>query len=486
MTKRDTFSGGIILEGHKQASKIIDSTLPPELIYPLLQRSGIYAKPIVHPGELVLKGQIIANSCDKFGTPIHAASSGNIKEIAAHPIAHPSGLSDTCIVIETDGLDNAVASQPCIDYLSETPEKLREKILQAGIVGLGGAVFPTAKKLKATNIHSLIINGAECEPYISCDESLMQAHAQQLIQGALIMQTILQAEQCIIAIEDNMSIAKQALNSAISQQAIQLISVPTIYPAGGENQLIQAVTGTKIPDRSLPAEHGILCQNIGTAYAVYQAICLGTPLTERIITITGKGIKQAINIRAKIGTPIKHLVNQSGGYTSNVDRLVMGGPMMGISLSTDDIAVTKASNCILALTADDMMNRPATMPCIRCGDCANVCPSELLPQQLYWYSRSQQLEQCQDYRLFNCIECGCCDIVCPSHIPLVQMFRVAKGDLVIKQQQSEQASLANQRYQNRQQRLARIDLEKLDKAKKRKAAIEKMKLTAAEKRKNMN
>ncbi len=486
MTKPAKFSGGVLLEGHKQASKIIDSLIPSELIYPLLQRSDLYAKPIIQPGDRVLKGQVIATSSAPFGIPIHAASSGIVKEIALRPIAHPSGLSDTCIVIETDGLDNAVTSHPCLNYLSETPEILREKVLQAGIVGLGGAMFPTAKKLQAPNIHSLIINGAECEPYISCDASLMQTYAQQLIQGAFIMQYILQAEQCIIAVEDNMPLATRALKTAIDQQAIQLVSVPAIYPAGGENQLIQTVTGTKIPAKSLPAEHGIICQNIGTVYAVYQAITLGLPLTERIITVTGKGIRQAQNFRAKIGTPIKYLVEQSAGYTENVQRLVMGGPMMGIALNTDDIAVTKATNCILALTAHDVVKKAPVMPCIRCSDCASVCPADLLPQQLYWYSRSQQLEQCQDYRLFDCIECGCCDIVCPSHIPLVQMFRVAKGELVIKQQQSEQANLANKRYQNRQQRLTRIDLEKREKTKKRKVAIEKMKVTAAEKRKNMH
>jgi len=484
MTKLEKFSGGIVLDGHKQPTDIIDSSIPSELIYPLLQRSDSYAKSIVRQGEHVLRGQVIAAANEPLGTPIHAASSGIVKEIVPQLIAHPSGLSDICIIIETDGLDNAIAADPCVNYQDVTPEILRAKIHQAGIVGLGGAVFPTAQKLQAPQIHTLIINGAECEPYISCDESLMQTHAQQLIEGILVLQYILQAEHCIIAIEDNMPGALQALKAVIKQHAIQLVTVPAIYPTGGEKQLIQVATGSKVPPQSLPAEYGFVCQNVGTAYAVYQAIILGMPLTERIITLTGKGINKAHNIRAKIGTPIKHLVEQCGGYTQNVQSLIMGGPMMGIALSTDDIAVTKATNCILAMTADELVKKAAVMPCIRCGDCANVCPVELLPQQLYWYSRSKQLDLSLDYHLFDCIECGCCDIVCPSHIPLVQMFRATKGEHMIKQKQDAQASHAKIRYQNRQQRFAKIEQEKLAKAEKRKATIEKMKAAAAKRKIN--
>ena len=483
MAKQWQFPGGLHLEAYKQPTDILAPPIPDELVYPLLQRSDHYARPIVRQGEYVLKGQVIATAGNPFGTPVHAASSGIVKEIAPRLIAHPSGLSDSCIIIETDGLDVAITADPCVNYQLEDPESLRAKIQLAGVVGLGGAAFPTAQKLQAPHIHSLIINGAECEPYISCDESLMQAHAQQLVQGALILQYILQTEHCIFAIENNMPLAIQALNAAIAQQDIQLITVPAIYPTGGEKQLIQVLTGNKIPPQSLPSEQGIVCQNIGTAYAVYQAIYLGIPLTERIITITGKGIKHANNIRAKIGTPIKHLVEQCGGYENNVQRLIMGGSMMGIALSTDDIAVTKATNCILAMTSDDLAKEPAVMPCIRCGDCASVCPAELLPQQLYWYSYSKQLDQCLDYHLFDCIECGCCDIVCPSHIPLVQIFRAAKGEHIIKQKQAAQAYQAKIRFQNRQQRVAKAEQEKLAKADKRKAAIEKMKAAAAAKRK---
>lgn len=483
MTKQHSFSGGLVLDPHKQVTEIITPSLPAELIYPLLQRADSYAKPIVRQGDAVLRGQVIASSTNVLAPPVHAASSGIVKAIAARPIAHPSGLSDSCIIIETDGLDNVIDSDPCVDYRIKTPAELRTKIHQAGIVGLGGAAFPTATKLQAPGVDCLIINGAECEPYISCDESLMQSYAQHIVQGVLVLQYILQATHCIIALEENMPVARQALKKATEQLAIQVLTVPAIYPTGGEKQLIQVLTGITVPAQSLPAEHGILCQNVATAYAVYQAICLGIPLTERIITLTGKGFAQAHNFRARIGTPIKHLVAQAGGYTANVQRLIMGGPMMGIALNTDDIAVTKATNCILAMNAAELNNNPAPLPCIRCGDCATVCPVGILPQQLYWYSRSQQLDQCLDYQLLDCIECACCDIVCPSHIPLVQMFRAAKGEHIIKQQQKAQAKQANQRYQNRQLRLAQAEQEQQEKADKRKAVIEKMKAAAAKRNK---
>lgn len=482
MAKLGKFSGGLVLAGHKQSGDIVESTTPAELVYPLLQRSNSYVQPIVHLGESVLKGQVIATASHPFTTPVHAASSGVIKAIAPLPIAHPSGLSDTCIIIATDGLDNAIAANPCVNLHSETPELLRAKIHQAGIVGLGGATFPTAKKLHTVKpIHTLIINGAECEPYISCDASLIEAHAQQLIQGALIMQRILQAERCIIALENNMPAARQALAETLQQEDIQLVTVPAIYPTGGEKQLIQVLTGSNIPTQSLPAEHGFFCQNIATVYAIYQAIYLGMPLTERIITLTGAGIKHTKNIRAKIGTPIKHLIEQCGGYNQGVQRLIMGGSMMGIALNTDDIAVTKATNCILAMAGDDLVKKPVAMPCIRCGDCANVCPVELLPQELYRHSRSKQRLQSLDYRLLDCIECGCCDVVCPSHIPLVQVFRGAKGEHIIKQEQAAQASQAKLRFQNRQQRFTQMEQEKKQKANKRQAMIEKMKAAAKSK-----
>jgi electron transport complex protein RnfC len=479
--KQQHFSGGLILEGHKQVTAIEEPELPQELIYPLFLAAARYAAACVKVGDTVLKGQVIATADGPLSTPIHAASSGIISAIEKRLIAHPSGLSENCIILQTDGLDKAIPSEPCLDYQQQSREVLREKIQQAGIVGLGGAAFPTAKKLNSPQaIHSLIINAAECEPYISCDESLAITAAKEIIQGSLIIQHILQAHHCIIAIEDSKPTAYSALLSAATSSNIQIQKVPSIYPTGGEKQLIQVISGIKIPAQKLVFEQGFICQNIGTSFAVYQAIILGLPLTERIITITGAGIKQTKNLRARIGTPIKNLIQTCQGYTEHAQQLIMGGPMMGIALRSDEIAIIKASNCLLI----DTIKSQTPQPCIRCGDCATVCPAELLPQQLYWYSRAQQWDNCAEYQLADCVECGCCDVVCPSKIPLVQAFRIAKGELVHKQKQAEQAAIAKKRFENQQQRKLKIEQEKNQKLEKRKAAIEKMKAAAAKRKLN--
>jgi len=481
------FSGGIALAGHKHLSPIIESAIPNELIYPLLQRTEHYAIPIVKIGQKVLKGQVIARSESPLAPPIHAASSGKITAIEPRIIAHPSGLSDTCLILSPDDLEESIDYQPCPDYRQAEKIYLLDKIYQAGIMGLGGALFPTALKLQAQqDIHTLIINAAECEPYISCDASLILQSAAQIIQGVAITQYILGAKHCIIALEETMQAEKTALQTALKQintSDIQLSTVPAIYPTGGEKQLIQVLTGLKIPAAELPQQQGIICQNVGTIYAIQQAIIQGKALTERIITLTGDGIQQAQNIRARIGTPIAELIPYAGGYTPDVQRLIMGGSMMGFALSTDKIAVTKASNCILALSTQRLAQTAPAMACIRCGDCATVCPAELLPQQLYWHNRAQQFEQSQQQGLFDCIECGCCDVVCPSQIPLVQSFRAAKGSLMIQKKQAEQAQHAKMRFQNQQNRKAKAEQEKRVKAEKRQAAIDKMKAAAAARKK---
>ena len=412
------FHGGLRLPGHKQLSAhlpIIDAVVPGKLVYPLQLRPGVHLQATVKPGDRVLRGQIIADSEHALATPIHAASSGTVRAIEPRIIPHPSGMPDECIVIDTDGLDGAVPAAKPIDFRHEQPAVIRKLVRQAGIVGLGGAAFPTAIKLNPgprRQIDTLLLNGAECEPYITCDNCLMQTEPDTVIEGAKILLHALQIERCLIAVESPMTQAFEALTEALEKhydRRISIVKVPAIYPTGGEKQLIKVVTGKETPSGGIPADVGIICQNVGTAAAVYNAISKGTPLTDRIITVTGQGVTRQQNLRVRIGTPISELIKQCGGYTNDVKRLIMGGPMMGFALPEDDIPVVKATNCILAASNAEVVGEKQAMPCIRCGECAKVCPVDLLPQQLYWHSRANDLDKCREFSLFDCIECGCCE-----------------------------------------------------------------------------
>lgn len=477
------FRGGVHLPGYKQLSMqspIGTAALPAELIYPLQLRPGVNARAVVQAGERVLRGQVIADSDHVLGTPLHAASSGVIRGIENRSVPHPSGLPAPCLILDTDGQDEAWHYPSNTDYRQLAPEAIRGMIRQAGIVGLGGAAFPTSVKLAPgpeRRVDTLIINGAECEPYITCDDCLIQTAPEQLIAGAQILMYALGIWRCIIAIEDTMPEAVAAVQKALAAQhdrRIDVVAVPTVYPTGGERQLISVVIGKETPSGGIPADVGVVCQNVGTAVAVYQAICAGKPLTERIITVTGHGVNQPQNLRVRIGTPIKDLIRQCGGYTPQVERLIMGGPMMGFALPDDEMPVLKASNCILAASPNEVRTEKQASPCIRCGDCANACPVGLLPQQLYWYSRSDNVERCQDFHLADCIECGCCDIVCPSHIPLVQHFRFAKGKLADKAQAAAQAEQAKRRFERRNIRKEKENAEKAARARQKKEALAKV------------
>ncbi|MBU2572300.1 MAG: electron transport complex subunit RsxC [Gammaproteobacteria bacterium] len=484
MLKTWRFHGGLRLPAHKNLSAhrpIVNAELPKQLTYPLQQRPGVQLKATVAPGDTVLRGQIIADSDHFLATPLHAASSGTVKSIEDRIIPHPSGLSDPCIIIDTDGHDEALPPEPVEDYRLEPAATLRSKIRQAGIVGLGGAAFPTSIKLNPgpqRHIDTLILNGAECEPYITCDNVLMQAEPDAIVQGALILMHALQVGDGIIAVEDHMTEAFQALSAAIEQsrdRRLTVVKIPALYPTGGEKQLIRVVTGKETPSGGIPADVGVICQNVGTAAAVYNAICRGLPLTERVVTVTGQGLKQQQNMRARIGTPISDLINQCGGYQDSVERLIMGGPMMGFALPEDDIPIVKATNCILAAAGSEVATSKETRPCIRCGDCAKACPVDLLPQQLYWHSRAGNLEKCKEFSLFDCIECGCCEVVCPSQIPLVQYYRAAKSKTIAKAKEAEKAAIAKRRHDFLLERKAREQAERAERSRRKKEALAKLK-----------
>ena len=465
------FQGGLKLQGRKSLSAGKPTAivpLPRQLILPLQQHIGTAGRVVVQPGDRVLKGQLLAEADGFVSAALHAPTSGVVAAIESRPIIHPSGLSALCLVLDSDGEDrwSDALPPPVDDFTTLDPAEIRRRVRDAGIVGLGGAAFPTAVKLNPVNnarLDLLIINGIECEPYITCDDQLMRDRAAAVIGGVLIIRHALGVDQTLVAVEDDKPEAAAALKTALDQcgataAGITLRTVPTRYPSGGEKQLIHLLTGREVPSHGLPSEIGVVCQNVGTAAAVYEAIVQGRPLISRYVAVTGEGIREPQVVNALIGTPISELVAQCGGYHDQVERLIAGGPMMGIALDSDRLPLTKGSNCILATAAPAATT---TLPCIRCGACAEACPAQLLPQQLYWYARNRDFDKTQDYKLFDCIECGCCAAVCPSQLPLVQYYRYAKTEIGAREQERRQSDIARQRHQARQ---ARLELEKQQKA----------------------
>jgi len=432
--------------------------VPKRLVLPLSQHVGQPAEPVVSPGERVLKGQPIARPGGYIGAKVHASSSGTVVEIADHAVPHPSGLAAPCIVIETDGLDEAWSGyEPVPEFASLSAADLRARVRAAGVVGLGGAAFPTAVKLGAgSGLKLLILNGAECEPYICCDELLLRERPESVLTGAQVLLQALEIDRCCIAVEDDKPRAREALENAIAamgESRIEVVAVPAIYPEGGERQLIKVLTGEEVPARGVPPDIGYLCQNVGTAAAVARAVLHGEPLISRIVTVTGGGVVRPRNLEVRLGTPMADLVQACGGYTEGADHLLMGGAMMGFPLAEDSLPVIKATNCVVVASREEIRPRQPAMPCIRCGEGAEICPAQLLPQQLYWHARAGELDQLDEFHLFDCIECGCCDVVCPSQLPLTQYFRYAKTELWARDRDRIRSDLARERFEARQERL---------------------------------
>ncbi|MBA1185370.1 electron transport complex subunit RsxC [Stutzerimonas nitrititolerans] len=437
--------------------------LPARLVVPLAQHLGAPAEPCVTLGEQVLKGQLIAEASGFVSAPLHAPTSGTISFIGPQPYPHVSGMTATAIVIDSDGRDQWIELQPHTDYRQLPPADLLDIIRQAGINGLGGAGFPTAVKLTAPpaqTIRTLIINGTECEPYITADDLLMREKAAELVAGIEILEYLIQPQQVLIGIEDNKPEAIGAVRAAIGERPYVLKVFPTKYPSGGEKQLIQILTGEEVPSGGLPADIGMLCQNVGTCVAVHDAVLLGKPLISRITTLTGEALARPMNVEAQIGTPVTELLAFAGLDDSKLNRLIMGGPMMGFTLPSMDVPLIKTTNCLLASTLAELPPPPPALPCIRCGECAEVCPASLLPQQLHFFALGQEHEQLKAYNLFDCIECGACAYVCPSSIPLVQYYRAAKGEIRALEQKQQKAEHSRQRFEWRQERLRRAEEQK--------------------------
>jgi len=478
------FRGGVHLPDHKAMSTgraVIEAPLPSFLTIPLQQHIGGPAKPLVRVGDWVLKGQRIAEPQGYVSAPVHASSSGTVVALEDRPVPHPSGLRGACIVIKTNGLDEwARLPKPLVNYEKLDPAVVRERIRWAGIVGLGGAAFPTSVKLNPGSdqrVQTLVVNGAECEPYISCDDMLMRDRAGLIVQGARIIRHLLRAQECLIGIEDNKPEAIEAMRLAVAESdmadSTRVCVIPAVYPSGGEKQLIRILTGKEVPTNGIPAQIGILCQNVGSVAAVAEAVLEGRPLISRYVTLSGRGVAEPRNLEVRIGTPVRDLLEAAGGLVGEPRELVLGGPMMGFTLDSDGVPVTKASNCILALTADEAPDPGPALPCIRCGACADVCPAGLLPQQMYWYARAKDMDKVQDYNLFDCIECGCCAQVCPSHIPLVQYYRYAKTESWAREREKRAAEHARARHEAKEARLERLERERKARLRRKKEALEK-------------
>ncbi|WP_335923125.1 electron transport complex subunit RsxC [Shewanella chilikensis] len=429
----------------------------------------------VKVGDRVLKGQALTHGLSAMYLAVHAPTSGIIRAIEQRPSNHPSALPVLTCVLEADGQDQAIDfDQQDIAALSR--EQILSRIRQAGIAGLGGAMFPAHIKLNpASEIELLLINGVECEPYISADDRLMREHAREILDGIEIVHGLLNPKRVIIAIEDNKPEAIQAMQQALDschlpKGSIRITVIPTKYPSGGEKQLIQIITGQEVPSGAIPAQLGIVVHNVGTAFAIREAVCLGKPLIERVVTVTGGNIPKPGNYWVPLGTPIAHILEQSGFTASGQDTVIIGGPMMGYTLPLIKVPLLKGSNCVLVPSASEISPPAEEKACIRCGECAQVCPASLLPQQLYWHSKAEEYDKASAYNLRDCIECGCCSYVCPSDIPLVEYYRIAKAAIKHSHEEKQLAEQAKQRFDAR---LKRLEAEKLAREAKAKAAADK-------------
>lgn len=479
-----TFNGGVFPAYNKELSSrqpIRESIIPSRLIMPLQQQVGLPAELLVKVGDKVKKNQLIARSSKDASkaliVPIHAPTSGVISAIENVTLPHPSGLEDIAIIITPDHLNETlenvlkVSGQP-----PETPQELKEILLNAGIIGMGGAGFPTYAKLPAekSKIHTLMINGAECEPFITCDDLLMQTEADSIIQGALITAHALGSTKILCGIETNKPTAIQAMKEAAKGTIVEIIAVQSVYPMGGQKQLTQELTGIEMPHKSHAVDLGMLMMNVATFTAIHKAVTLGEPLTSRLVSVTGMGFDAPFNIRALIGTPFEELAQEAKPKTALNYPLLMGGPMMGVAVKSNQVPVLKTTNCILGNPPEPTEMQ---MPCIRCGQCMDACPVNLLPQQMYWHSQAHEFDKVEKLNIFDCIECGCCSYVCPSHIPLVQYYRNAKSEIKEIHAQEKATELAKQRHEFR---LARIEREKQEREARlnaKKAAVKKQAAT---------
>ena len=471
---------GVHPDSHKFPAcglEIEDAGLPDLLRVPLSQHVGAAAQPVVKVGERVLRGQLIAAAAGNISAPLHAPTSGTVVEIGEAVMPHPSGLADMAIHIRPDGRDEWVELRTETYPIQLAPEEISRRVAEAGIVGMGGATFPSAVKLALgarNKVSTLILNGSECEPYLSCDDRLMQEQAMGIIEGARLILRATGAAQVLIGIEDNKPEAITAMKVAAKPYPeVAVVKVPSRYPMGADRQLIQTLTGIEAPADGRAADVGVVVHNVGTAYAVHRALRYGEPLTERIVTVAGGAVRAPQNLRARIGTPLSYLFERCGGLSGAPARVVMGGPMMGIGVPNFDAPVVKGASGALALTAAEVGEREASA-CIRCSSCVSACPVGLMPLDMAAFIHANELGKAEGIGLGDCLTCGACGFVCPSRIPLVQYFQHAKGEIAALNRDQKRLDTIKQLTDAKTERLEREKREKAEMHARRKAEREKL------------
>ncbi len=472
------FAGGIHPPGQKQTdSAAIEIMPPPRFIYlPLHQHAGRPSRTLVREGQRVLKGQLLAAALDRVSAPVHASTSGIIVDVGQRVAPHPSGLPTPVIIIESDGKDEWIPADPPLDPLSLPSAEIARRVEDGGVVGLGGAAFPAAVKLRQAShkVHTLIINAAECEPYLTCDDRVMRERALGVVDGIRLMLRALAAERALIGIEDNKPEAAEILHHAVRAfPDIKVVVVPTRFPTGSSKQLVRLLTGQEVPAHARSHEVGIVMHNVSTAFAIHRAVRRGRPLVSRVVTVAGGAIAEPKNVDVPLGTPMAEVIRFCGGVKGSVARFVMGGPMTGIVVADLKAPVVKATTGLLALTPEEV-GQKTDEPCIRCARCVQVCPMGLLPMEMGASARAEQWQVAVEYGLADCIECGSCAYVCPSHIPLLSYFVHAKGELRAQSADEQRATMLKARSAEKEARETRIKEEKkaaaLARAQARKAA----------------